>query len=138
MQKETKQTLGIGALVGSMFLSPLIISETIRDSRVFNVEGKEVWVSQNRTHKGNMEMYMGSGFAGHRWFDANNDGKLDSARWELATPRRGAITGNEKIADDKQALYEKARDEYVAGKGEIRGFEGIYRTTRDSLIELFR
>lgn len=134
MKKETKQTLAIAAVMGSMYLSPLVILENMNDARVFNVEGKDVWVSQHRNHAGPIEMYTGMGFAGHRSFDRDNDGVLDSSQWEIGTPKRTPMRGNEKVTEARQEIYEKVRGEYLTGKGEIRGFEGIY----NSIVQIFR
>ena len=82
-------------------------------------------------------MYTGMGFAGQRSFDTNNDGELDAIQHECGTPIRYPIISRTEITPARQDLYEKVRAEYLAGKGEIRGFVGIYNSIRDSITSLF-
>ena len=138
MQKETKQTLVGLTLFGSMFLSPLVILEIKRDSRVFDIKGQNVWISQNRSGEGGLEMYTGMGFAGNRSFDGNNDGKLDISQWEIGTPRRPTIVRKEEVTDTQQTLYEQVRRKYFNGQGEVKGLVGTYNSVKDSIKGLFK
>ena len=132
MNKKTlKEWVIPGLTFGLLYVLPIGAINAIHDSRIFTRRnGEVIALSQSRIDN-SMMMYQGSGFAGKRWFDNNNDGKLDDARTEVVTGRRYSL-GNHTITKEEQKLYADMREEYMHEKMEQTRLKKLTNIVHDS------